>query len=192
MGYQDPCILEEVPSPWGRPDLVALRPNPSVPTPFLPTERAALSLISLLESKGSSRVCDLSRRLGISMRGLERLLGHLEERGLIENRKDLVLPSPAVCPGLGHLIAVELKVADWGSGLAQACRYRIFADEVLLFLGRASRRVNLDGFRRARVGLVDIGRGSVVLVPTRPTTSCNVQAGRRLVEARVGRLLGSF
>jgi hypothetical protein len=120
---------------------------------------------------------------------MKRLLRTLLERGLVEHARDVILPSGAPYPVLGHLIAVELKVADWRSGLAQACRYKTFADEVQVFLGKASRRVNLGGFRRAKVGLVEIGRGFDVLLPAGPTTSCNVQMSRRLVEARVRELL---
>lgn len=89
---------------------------------------------------------------------------------------------------LGRLWAIEAKVEEWQSGLAQAHRYRLWADGAVLVLGRA--RVPVEAIaadaRHYRVGLAIDGRWVVRPRASLPDDATRLQASEHMLAALIG------
>ncbi len=186
MCYNRSCMAEEVPSPWGCPDLVAFDRNPDGVGFALP--EPGIRLLCLLRREAPIQVEDLQARLGMGRTSLEKLLRVLDDSGLIRVGDDGSVLSAVAPPPLRRLCAVEMKVRDWRSGLRQAFRYKSFSDRTYLFLGSPSPRVDISQFSKMGVGLVSLP-GPNVILPAKPSSESNVQVARMLVENRIRSLL---
>jgi hypothetical protein len=89
---------------------------------------------------------------------------------------------------LGRLWAIEAKVDEWQSGLAQAHRYRLWADGAVLVLGRA--RVSTEAIaaaaRHYRVGLVVDGRWVARPKVALPDDATRLHASEHMLAALIG------
>ena len=188
MSYDQSCMLEEVPSPWGRPDLVAFEGSRDDIGLGLP-DPAAIRLLCFLQRESPIRMRDLQARLGMGRTSLAKLVHALVNPGLVRAGEDGLLLGAGLPPPLPGLCAVEIKVRDWRSGLRQATRYESFSDSAYLFLGSVSPKIDLPRFKRTGVGLVSLAEPSEEILPARPSSEHNISVGRMLVENRIRGLL---
>ena len=188
LRYPEYNIFEEVPSLWGRPDLVAIRSETPISSPSRPIGRKGLLLISLLRREGPIESDDLAHRLGLTKRALHRSISEPLSRGLVELQGETISLGPHPIKSLDEISAVEIKVRDWISGLRQATRYKTFADQVFLFVGRRVSGIDTKAFRKAKVGLVEIQPEPHLLVRALPTRGENVELSRMLIEENIRHL----
>jgi len=188
LGFERHRVFEEIPSPWGRPDLVGIQPASPFHPRWRPIGRKAYALISLLEKEGSIGVDDLVDRFGMTRRSLAELLrGPLAASVLQSDGENLSLGPRTVKP-LGRICAVEIKLRDWRAGLGQALRYKAFSDEVYVFLGDMPKQTPFDSFRRSAVGLAQLTPSPHLVVKGADTSAENVGLCRRVVEENISKL----
>lgn len=148
--------VEQFRGPWGVPDLAALAPARL-------EKRLACAVPPLLSRHDCRLVAAagkwtepaaLAAAARVSPGSADRYLRKLIAVGALEARDGRLRRSAGMVT-LGRLWAMEAKVEEWQSGLAQAHRYRLWADGAILVLGRA--RVPVEaiaaGARHYRVGL---------------------------------------
>ena len=112
--------------------------------------------------------------------------------GALEARSGRLRRSAGVVT-LGRLWAIEAKVEEWQSGLAQVHRYRLWADGAVLVLGRA--RVPVEAIaadaRHYRVGLVIDGRWVARPRVALPDDATRLHASEHMLAALIGAVPGS-
>jgi hypothetical protein len=186
--------VEQLRGPWGVPDLAALAParlerrlSCAVP-PLLSQHdcRLVAAASKWIEPAALATAARVSP--GTAARYLRKLIavGALEARaGRLRRRAAMVT--------LGRLWAIEAKVDEWQSGLAQAHRYRLWADGAVLVLGRA--RVPVETIaadaRHYRVGLVIDGRWVVRPRAALPDDATRLHASEHMLAALTGTVPGS-
>jgi len=185
---EDQLVLDEIPTPWGRPDIILVNTDGPIDRNLIPLSRSDLSLASLISSSGPLSRASIARRSGLTEEYLSHIIDRLVSRGAVSDRGGVVRAS--VKPRLfGDITAIEVKTRDWTSGLRQAKRYRTFADEVFLFLGRKIRGMDYSIFRRDGIGLGFVGSNPSIAIPSVDTSGENVEFARRLVEENILRAL---
>lgn len=175
--------------PWGVPDLAVL-------SPARVEQRLACDVPPLLSQQECRLVAAATRWIGtesltraarVSSASAERSLRRLVSVGALEVRGDRLRREPGVVP-LGRLWAVEAKVEEWQGGLAQAHRYRLWADGAVLVLGRARvpHKEIAERARHYQVGLVVEGRwiSRPRLVP--PDAATRLHASEHMLAALIG------
>jgi len=180
---ENQLILEEVPSPWGRPDIVVATPAKPMDTEIMPLRRSDLTVASLVSrSGGLTRRC-LAERFGLTEASLDPVVERLVSRGMILEGDGILMHSEA--PRLfDDIIAIEVKTRDWKSGLRQARRYRAFADQVILFLNRSIRGLDPSPFNGEGIGLAYLKpKPHFAIEPGRNRD--NVEFARRVVEENI-------
>ncbi len=182
-------IAQEVPSPWGRPDLIALSAEVFLDN-VEPLSRKSLNIVHKIRGNGPMNISTLSDRLGLAEKTVDRLLEIPLSRGLVEKRDgEFTSANVLRCPE--HIIAVEIKVSDWISGLRQARRYKSFADQVYLFLGKNPSTLDHDVFREQGLGVAEIGPHPTLLIEAGDSTKENVPTARGIITENARRIFGS-
>lgn len=159
------CLaMADFQGPWGVPDLAAL-----VARPANREVRQAAGVPPLLAEHDCRLVTysnawieleELGRRARVTTGQVERRVSRLIRIGALERGPTGKLRSnPSIKP-MGRLWALEAKVSDWRRGLAQAHRYRMWADASVLALGdtRASREAISRDARSLRIAVWISGR----------------------------------
>jgi hypothetical protein len=96
---------------------------------------------------------DVAAEVGLSRSGAHRALALACEAGaLIRSERRFAL-HPQWQPVVRRLVAVELKLRDWQKGLAQAVRYRRWADASWVILGATGVSHASASSRKAGIGL---------------------------------------
>jgi hypothetical protein len=117
-------------------------------------------VLSALAGKKRSTLDNISRVSGLSQPTVRKQLAILSRFGLLKVR-DLgrVSITHEIRPPFKEILAFEVKMKDWRSGIYQARNYKSFAHKVavVLPLGRAVLlKSRMLDFRRMRVGLVGV------------------------------------
>ena len=177
-------MLEEVPSPWGRPDLLVAKPTGTPVEGTVPLGRSDLSVASILSRSGTLSKSGLSERCGLSESSLSLITNRLVSRGLARDMGESIsaLDPPNY---FDDITAIEVKTRDWVSGLRQARRYKAFADEVMVFLGRRIRRMDPSPFVRSRIGLAFLKPEPQIAIEPADIRGENVGFARRIVEENI-------
>ena len=158
--------------------------------------RAAAPIPARLPTCGRRRQVDRTdgaRRRRTSLTGsADRSLRKLIAIGALEAREGRLRRSAGMVT-LGRLWAIEAKVEEWQSGLAQVHRYRLWADGAVLVLGRA--RVPVEAIaadaRHYRVGLVIEGRWVARPRVALPDDATRLYASEHMLAALIGAATGS-
>jgi hypothetical protein len=144
-------------------------------------------VLAALAGKKETTKERLVQETGLTRNTIARQLLVLRRSDLIDDIKnDRIVVTRKVEHPFREMIAFEVKVKDWGTGIYQARNYRSFAHEVFLALPleRAKRlgsRTQL--FRRLKVGLVGIGkRGELIWLIKSPRRK-PVSPGRSFLAA---------
>jgi DNA-binding transcriptional ArsR family regulator len=140
---------------------------------LLPDEvpRSKLKMFSFSTAKvlaalvGRRRACisELESVSGLAQQTVRRELQTLKKAGLVDTRQhDQVRMLREIRAPFREIVAYEVKVKDWKSGLRQALSYKSFANRTYLALPLD--RADLvkkyhEVFRRFNVGLLGVGRG---------------------------------
>lgn len=188
LGYEPNMLFEEVPSPWGRADLVGVRSASPSPARWTPIGRSAFSLISVLEMERSIGVDGLVDRFGMTRRSLIHLASAPLARSMLQVNGHNLTVGPQPMTPFGQICAVEIKLRDWRAGLSQALRYKTFSDQVYVFLGDLPKATSFDPFRRSRVGLVQLSPEPRLVLEAAETSDENVGLCRRVVEENIAKL----
>jgi hypothetical protein len=126
---------------------------------------------------------------GVSSSTANRYMRRLVGIGALEVRRGRLKRHRGMVP-LGRPWAIEAKVDDWQAGLAQAHRYRLWADGAVLVLGRARVPVEViaEQAQHYRVGLVVEGDWVTrpTLVP--PDDATRLHASEHILAALVGEM----
>lgn len=112
---------------------------------------------------------DLASFLGVSESTARRATGLALAAGALVRGDDGFVTHRAWRPVNRRLVAVELKLRDWTHGLAQAARYRDWADTSWLVLGATDAPVAVAHAVAAGVGLARLGADGRVRVLARPS-----------------------
>jgi DNA-binding transcriptional ArsR family regulator len=120
-------------------------------------------LLATLDRRKVIRVSQIAEKCGLSLATVRKELRKLRETKIIDiQRPDRVRILHLVSPPFKELVAFEVKVKDWKSGLRQARSYKSFANQAYLALpqGRAELlKDHIKVFKRFNVGLVGVGSG---------------------------------
>ncbi len=181
--------IGECRGPWGVPDLVAF-------TPARIGQRLSCGVPPLLSQHDCRLVAAAGRWMepatlaavaGVSPSTANRYMRRLVGIGALEVRRGRLKRHRGMVT-LGRHWAIEAKVDDWQAGLAQAHRYRLWADGAVLVLGRARVPVEViaEQARHYRVGLVVEGAWVTrpILVP--PDDATRLHASEHILAALVG------
>jgi len=187
-GDRDQLVLDEIPTLWGRPDVILVNTNGQIYRNLMPLSRSDLVVASLISRSGPLSRASIAERSGLTEESLSQIIDRLLSRGIVMDRGGMITTS-VTPPLFGEITAIEVKTRDWISGLRQAKRYRTFADEVFLFLGREIRGMDYSTFRRDGIGLGVVETGHRIAIPPADTSGENVGFARRLVEENILRAL---
>jgi hypothetical protein len=190
LGYPRESMLAEVPTPWGRPDLVAFNMPVPRPLPERVLSRSEIILLSMLGRMGPLRESEMAHRLGMKLSSVCSQVDRLLSRGLVEEIGGAIAVS-GQWSHLDSVCAIELKLRDWRRGLLQALRYRVFADLVYLFLARIPRSLKTQPFSENGIGLVRLGASTQILLEAEPASDHNLAHARMVVEENIKRDLAS-
>jgi hypothetical protein len=181
---ENQLILEEVPSPWGRPDIVVATPLKPLDPDMVPLGRFDLSLVSLISrSGGLTRRC-LAERCGLTRVSLDPVVERLVSRKMVLEDDGVLRASEA--PGLlEDIIAIEVKTRDWISGLRQARRYGTFANQVILFMDRSIRGLDPSPFYGEGIGLAYVKPSPHYVIEPDRSNGGIVEFSRRIVEENI-------
>jgi hypothetical protein len=181
---ENQLVLEEVPSPWGRPDIVVATPVIPLDPDMVPLGRADLSVVSLISRFGGLTLRCLAERCGLTRASLDPIIDKLVSRKVVFEDDGILRASEV--PGLFEdIIAIEVKTRDWISGLRQAKRYTTFADRVVLFLDRNIRGLDPSPFYGEGIGLAYVKPSPHFTIEPVPTHRGNVEFARRIVEENI-------
>jgi hypothetical protein len=174
-------ILEEVPSPWGRPDIVVATPVKPLDPDIVPLGRPELAVVSLLSrSRGVTRRF-LAQRCGMTQASLDPLIERLVTRKMVLEDNGVLRSSET--PGLFEdITAIEVKTRDWISGLRQARRYWTFANKVILFLNRSIRGLDPSPFHREGIGLAYVRPSPHFAIEPDRSSRGSIEFARMIVE----------
>jgi hypothetical protein len=181
--------VEEFRGPWGVPDLAVL-------TPKRTELRLACGIPPLLSQHDCRLVtaatrwtepAELAAIARVALAPAARHVRRLVSAGALDMRGGRLRRSSGMIP-LGRLWAVEAKVDDWQTGLAQVHRYRLWADGAVLVLGRA--RVPTEEIamraRHYQVGLVIDGRWILRPPMLPPSAATRLRASEHMLAALIG------
>jgi hypothetical protein len=186
--------VEQFRGPWGVPDLATLAPAR--------LERRLACTVPPLLSQHDCRLVAaaakwiepsaLAAAARVSPGSADRYMRKLIATGALEARGGRLRRSAGMVT-LGRLWAIEAKVEEWQSGLAQAHRYRLWADGAVLVLGRA--RVPVEAIaaaaRHYRVGLVIDSRWVVRPRVAPPDDATRLHTSEHMLAALTGAAPGS-
>ena len=181
--------IEQFRGPWGVPDLAALAPAR--------LERRLACAVPPLLSQHDCRLvaaagkwmapAALAAAARVSPGSADRYLRKLIAIGALEAREGRLRRSAGMVT-LGRLWAIEAKVEEWQTGLAQVHKYRLWADGAVLVLGRA--RVPVETIavnaRHYRVGLVIEGRWVARPRVALPDDATRLHASEHMLAALIG------
>ncbi|PZS21850.1 MAG: hypothetical protein DLM61_27335 [Pseudonocardiales bacterium] len=129
----------------------------------------------------------------VSPASANRYLRKLVAIGALDSRDGRLRRSAGMVT-LGRLWAIEAKVEEWQSGLAQVHRYRLWADGAVLVLGRS--RVPVEAIaadaRHYRVGLVVEGHWVTRPRVAPPDDATRLHASEHMLAALIGAVPGSL
>jgi hypothetical protein len=181
---KDQLILEEVPSPWGRPDIVVATPSKTLDPSVAPLRRSDLTVASLVKRSGGLTRRFLAERCGLTQASLDPVIDRLVSRQMVLEDDGVLRDSEA--PDLfDDITAIEIKTRDWISGLRQARRYRTFADQVILFLNRSIKGLDVSSFYGEGIGLAYVKPSPhFAIVPNRDNPG-GIEFARRIVEENI-------
>jgi hypothetical protein len=118
-------------------------------------------ILSALAEKRKTTVPKVAGATGLSTSTVRAELNLLQKLGILRTKSGgRIAVVHIIRPPFKEIVAYEVKVKDWRSGIYQARNYKSFAHKVsvALPLTRANLLANrLPEFRRMRVGLVGIG-----------------------------------
>ena len=120
-------------------------------------------VLATLRGRKNIRISEIAENSGLSQETVRRQLRQLRNAGIVDiGERGRVRIVHEVSPPFNEMVAFEVKVKDWKSGLRQARSYKSFANRTYLAL--PSMRANsvkkhLQVFRLFNVGLVGIGKG---------------------------------
>lgn len=117
------------------------------------------SLLCAFACGTSATATEVANVVGLSTSGARRSLAAATASGAVLRDGRYFAVNPAWRPALTRLVAVELKLRDWQKGLAQASRYRRWADASWLILGAASLAPAVAAHEPG-VGLARLGQDS--------------------------------
>ena len=186
--------VEQFRAPWGVPDLVALAPARL-------EKRLACAAPPLLSQPDCRLVAAAGRGIDaaalvaaarVSPASADRYLRKLVAVGALNARGDRLRRSAGMVT-LGRLWAIEAKVEEWQAGLAQAHRYRLWADGAVLVLGRSRVPVEVIAADagRYRVGVVVDGHWVARPKVALPDDATRLHASEHMLAALIGATHGS-
>jgi len=118
-------------------------------------------VLAALAGRRRATITKTAIRAGLSLPTVKSELSSLQSLGLLRiTRGGQIEVRHAIRTPFSEIVAYEVKVKDWKSGIYQARNYKSFAHKVsvALPLARANRLAEkLPEFRRMHVGLVGIG-----------------------------------
>src|SRR5579863_1519150 len=166
---KQPIFAVELDSFQGIADLVTgqLNGHCLLPSSVSPSKLKTFSLstakvLGALLGRKTAYITEVERMSGLSRKTVRKQLRTLKDAGMVNSEnQERVHMQHEVRPPFEEVIAYEVKVKDWKSGLRQALSYKSFANRAYLALpmDRAdSLKKRLQIFRRFNVGLVGIGR----------------------------------
>jgi hypothetical protein len=159
-------MVPECPLPAGVPDLLVLvaderrltaRLRSDVP-PILAQQE--VRLLAACGPRRPARIERLAEVTGLAAGQTRRLLARLVRVGALERTEAGWRRNDAIAP-FGRTYALEAKVSDWRSGIAQCLRYGAFTDGTGLALGRVSAQVAKSAVefgQQHRIGVFIDGR----------------------------------
>jgi DNA-binding Lrp family transcriptional regulator len=141
----------------GRPDILLASFDEHV-TRLSKVDRHARALLPYLQLARPASAKTLARRLGLSVKSVDRALAQLVEARIATQKRTTYSLSRRWQTIIPDIVAVEIKVGNWRRGLSQAARNRIFAHRSYLGLPETvARRVKTDKlFRTFGVGIIGI------------------------------------
>lgn len=120
-------------------------------------------ILAALHGRKNIRISEIAEDSGLSETTVRRELRKLRDTRIVDIvGRDRVRILHAVSTPFSEMVAFEVKVKDWKSGLRQARSYKSFANRTYLALpiDRAdSIKQHVDVFRRFNVGLLGIEKG---------------------------------
>lgn len=174
--HQNKFIVQEVGVGYGISDLLIIR-NQAEMDRFIGKRQGVylkhLDEVKVFDSirkrKKRVQVDELQSELFISKSRLKySIIKRLEEVGAVLRNGQTYSRNPQFTLFSPDVTAIEAKLEDWTKGLAQAIRYKRFADKTYLALDEQYiHRADQSEFRRYNVGLMSVGsRVKEVIKPT--------------------------
>jgi hypothetical protein len=160
---QLPAVFFHEPElPTGLPDLVAVymsRNQPKLTPERLRLTSAHIRVLHSLHLLSRASLEDLSARLAMPQRNLEKLVLNLSEAELITVRGSNLSPTGlSKAFAVKHIVAIEAKIDNWPKALEQAAANRWFASQSFILIP-PSRSITKITKRAAELGV-----GVLVLV----------------------------
>jgi DNA-binding transcriptional ArsR family regulator len=132
-------------------------------------------VLAALGRKKATRISEIAKCSGLSDSTVRGQLRKLKDAGIVQSEAEgQIQVLHRVSPPFYELVAFEVKVKDWKSGLRQARNYRSFANRTYLALplDRAEAvKKHREMFKRFKVGLVGIGKTGTVQWFVKPRRS---------------------
>ena len=177
------AVIDEVDAGNGSADLVAgLSPNPILPIRTAVADPLQLRVLELTQQATSES--KLRSWAPHGWRGLrQRAIQPLIEGGMLTVSREedpTYRATVEASDPFTELIAVELKLRDWRRGIAQAGRYRLFAE--CSYLAMPYERITeaaTDQARRNRIGVLGVSQDGGITVVLRAPSSSPLQPQRR-------------
>ncbi|WP_457253602.1 hypothetical protein [Pedococcus sp. P5_B7] len=176
------AVVHELDAGWGVADLVAARRADGSTTRDRRAVNDQMQLLVLEACRVTRTESDLRELAPHGWRSLHvRAVRPLVEAGLLREgargKDRTYLSGLQVTDPFADLVAVELKLSNWRRALAQAVRYRIFAERSYVampyervgeLLIREARRVGVGVLAVAVTGVVDEVVGTAARAPLQP------------------------
>jgi hypothetical protein len=161
FGFTDSCrvFLHREPTMGGIiPDLILARVTSDAPFPRTPLTGVEAHALALIEKEVVISESNLREALHLSEAGASRAVKRLAKLGFISRFPNGLLELKGSCFGDGvEIIAIELKLRRWRQALAQADKYKGFANRVYVVLDGNQAELPLsalDDFRCNSIGLI--------------------------------------
>lgn len=162
VASSNPLIyLPECPLPSGVPDMLVVAANSddldarlNCPAPALVAEQE-VRIVTICGPTRGATLQQITRRTGLSESQAKRLVSRLVGSGALRKDSQRWFRDEAIAP-FGRTYALEAKVGNWRSGMAQSLRYAGHADAAGLVLGQVSERVLNAAREAARLSSVGL------------------------------------
>lgn len=162
--------VRELDAPHGVPDIVfarfsaeAVAIRQAAPTDRSFTNRSEARVLLALHERRQSSTPELSTLTGLATGTISMVLRRLREDSVVEMLRDGWVRSHPFPSLLEAAVALELKLSDWKRGLAQAARYRAFAERSFLVLD--SRRIRSAERHVASFTMNEVGLAALSVTP---------------------------
>jgi hypothetical protein len=121
--------------------------------------------VNKILNKKSIKIEDLGIGSSTLQKEFKKFLKFLEKQGYINIKGNKIEVIRKVRLATKNIVAIEAKLSDWKTGLAQALSYKVYSDYVYVAIEKTYyKSVDLEQFKLNNVGLILVEKGKMTKV----------------------------